>query len=219
MRVGKQTWWNWVFHHADSACFLIEPSRGKDVVEAFPGGHRPDYWVSDRLAAQMGWAKKEHQVCLAHLLRDVQYAIDAGDSVFEPRLRDLLRKVCAIGRRREELADPTLRAHERTLDDQLDKLLRLTPKAAEGRKLVDMIKRFRQHFFVFVTHRDLPATNNGSERAIRPSVTFRKVQLLPFHMGRKALRRHPLRPRNRATTRHRRAPRNLPNPRRKPREQ
>jgi len=175
MRVGKQTWWNWVFHHADSACFLIEPSRGKDVVEAFLGGHRPDYWVSDRLAAQMGWATKEHQVCLAHILRDAQYAIDSGDSIFAPRLRDLLRKACAVGRRREQLADSTLRAHERKLDDELGKLLRLTPKAAEGRKLVDMIKKFRQHFFVFVTHHDLPATNNGSERAIRPSVTFRKV--------------------------------------------
>lgn len=175
MRVGKQTWWNWVFHHGDSACFRIEPSRGKDVVDAFLGGHRPDYWVSDRLPAQMGWARKEHQVCLAHLLRDVQYAIDAGDSVFAPRLRELLEKACAIGRRRALLADATLRSHERKLDDTLGKLLRLVPKAAEGRKLLDMIKRFRQHFFVFITHRDLPATNNGSERAIRPCVTFRKV--------------------------------------------
>ena len=175
MRVGKQTWWNWVFHHADSACFLIEPSRGKDVVEAFLDGHRPDYWVSDRLAAQMGWAKKQHQVCLAHLLRDVQYAIDAGDSVFAPRMRELLGKACAIGRRRGQLADATLRSHERKLDDALDKLLQLTPTTVQGRKLVGTIKRFRQHFFVFVANRDLPATNNGSERAIRPAVTFRKV--------------------------------------------
>ena len=29
--------------------------------------------------------------------------------------------------------------------------------------------------FVFVTNRELPATNNGSEQALRPCVTFRKV--------------------------------------------
>ena len=29
--------------------------------------------------------------------------------------------------------------------------------------------------FVFVTNRDLPATNNGSERALRPCVVFRKI--------------------------------------------
>jgi len=29
---------------------------------------RPDYWISDRYGGQMGWATREHQVCLAHLI-------------------------------------------------------------------------------------------------------------------------------------------------------
>jgi len=33
----------------------------------------------------------------------------------------------------------------------------------------------RTKFFVFVTDRDVPSTNNVSEREIRPSVVFRKV--------------------------------------------
>src|SRR5712664_1484711 len=77
VRVGKRTWWTWVFHHAEDACFVIHPNRSRAVVEQFLGEHRPDFWVSDRLAAQMNWAKKDHQVCLAHLIRDAQYAIDA----------------------------------------------------------------------------------------------------------------------------------------------
>ena len=44
--------------------------RGKAVVGDFLGDIRPEVWVSDRLAAQMGWATTDHQVCLAHLLRD-----------------------------------------------------------------------------------------------------------------------------------------------------
>jgi transposase len=175
MRVGKETWWNWVFHHGDSAAFVIAQSRGKAVVEEFLGGHRPDVWVSDRLAAQMGWATKEHQVCLAHLIRDAQYAIDAGDGIFAPGLQSLLQEACAIGRRRQQLANATLRSYARKLDDQLDALLSLTPKCSEGDKLKRMVKKFRQYFFVFVTNRDVPPTNNGSEQAIRPCVIFRKV--------------------------------------------
>ena len=38
-----------------------------------------------------------------------------------------------------------------------------------------MIKKIRRHLFVFVTRRDVPPTNNGSERALRPAVTFRKI--------------------------------------------
>lgn len=175
MRVGKKTWWTWVFHHKDSACFRIVPSRGKDVVEDFLGDHRPDFWVSDRLAAQMGWAKKEHQVCLAHLIRDAQYAIDDGDNVFAPKLQELLQRACGIGQRRENLADATLRSHLYKLEERLDRLLSILPTAKAGEKLQRIIKRYRQNLFVFVTNRDLPATNNGSEQALRPCVTFRKV--------------------------------------------
>lgn len=175
MRVGNKTWWTWVFHHDKECCFVAAPSRGKNVVEAFLGGHRPDFWVSDRLAAQMGWARKEHQVCLAHLLRDVQYAIDAGDNAFAPRLACLLRDACAIGRRRHQLANATLRSYAAKLDNKLNALLCIAPKGNEGEKLQHTIKRFRQNLFVFVANRNLPPTNNGSEQAIRPCVVFRKV--------------------------------------------
>jgi transposase len=175
VRVGKTTWWAWVFHYAAAACFVIAPSRGKDVVEDFLGNHRPDYWVSDRLAAQMGWARKDHQVCLAHLLRDAQYAIDAGDTAFAPKLKALLERACGIGRRRAELADATLKSHAYKLEQRLDRLLKIMPAASEGEKLKRVIKRYRQNLFVFVTNRHLPATNNGSEQALRPCVTFRKV--------------------------------------------
>ena len=186
LRVKKQTWWAWVFHHKDSAAFVVAPSRGKDVVERFLGTRRPDYWVSDRLAAQMGWAKKNHQVCLAHLMRDVQYAIDAGDDAFAPHVLDLLAQACAIGRRRESLADATLKSHERKLDVKLGRLLNIEANGAPGEKLKRVFKKYRQNLsavtanslrspVVFVTRRDLPPTNNGSEQAIRPLVVFRKV--------------------------------------------
>ena len=35
--------------------------------------------------------------------------------------------------------------------------------------------KIRSNQFVFITNRDVPATNNGAKRALRPSVVFRKV--------------------------------------------
>jgi len=87
----------------------------------------------------------------------------------------LLREVCAIGRSRAQLADSTLRSHAANLDNKLNQLLRIAPRGSEGEKLQRMIKKWRQHLFVFVTNRNLPPTNNGSGQAIRPCVTFRKV--------------------------------------------
>ena len=175
VRVGKQTWWTWVFHHAENACFVIHRNRSRAVVEEFLGTYRPDYWVSDRLAAQMAWARKDHQVCLAHLLRDVQYAIDAGDAAFAPRLHALLKEACAIARRRDTLADTTLKSYAYKLDAKLDALIKITPQGQEGAKLQRMVRKYRRHFFVFLDNRAIPPTNNGSEQAIRPCVVFRKV--------------------------------------------
>ena len=76
------------------------PRRAKAVAEEVLGEHRPVVWVSDRYAGQQDLAPA-HQVCLAHVLRDVQYAIDCGDAVFAPRLRELLRWAIRIGRRRQ----------------------------------------------------------------------------------------------------------------------
>jgi len=175
VRVGKKTWWTWVFHNGDSACFLIRSSRGKAVVGEFLGAVRPDFWVSDRLGAQMGWARTAHQACLAHLFRDVQYAIDAGDISFAPSIKNLLKQAIAIGHRRDLLADTTLTVYAARLEAKLDRLLQIDPANQQGQKLLRMIKKYRQNLFVFVTNRTVPPTNNGSEQALRPCVIFRKI--------------------------------------------
>jgi transposase len=175
MRVGKANWWLWVFHHADSAVFVAAKHRSRAVVQAFLSDWRPDYWISDRYGGQMGWATREHQVCLAHLIRDVQYAFDAGDAVFAPGLKGLLKRACAIGRRRDALTDATLKIYEADLNRRLDRLMGLIPAHKAGHKLQAIIKKVRRHLFVFVTNRDLTATNNGSERALRPCVIYRKI--------------------------------------------
>ena len=175
VRVGKKTFWTWVFHHADSACFVIRPSRGKVVVGEFLGDVRPAVWISDRLGAQMGWATRDQQVCLAHLLRDVQYAIDAGDAAFAPGMKHLLQRAVRIGRRRPTLSDATLLAYHARLERSLDQLLKPEPTTKAGLKLQRIIKRFRQSLFVFLTDREASPTNNGSEQALRPCVIFRKV--------------------------------------------
>jgi transposase len=175
IRVGKANHWLWVFHHGDSAAFVADEHRSKAVVEAFLGDHRPEYWISDRYGGQAGWATSEHQVCLAHLIRDIQYAIDAGDLIFAPGIKGLLKRACAIGRRRDSLADSSLKVYEADLNRRLDRLLTLTPTDPAGRKLHKVIKKIRHQLFVFVTIREVTATNNGSERALRHCAVYRKI--------------------------------------------
>ena len=68
-----------------------------------------------------------------------------------------------------------MRTYASVLKAELDEILHIKPKCETAKKLQLMVKKYRQHFFVFVTNRAIPPTNNGSERSIRPCVIFRKV--------------------------------------------
>ena len=73
------------------------------------------------------------------------------------------------------LSDATLKNSKYWLEARLDRIMTRTPTQPAGVKLKEMIRRTRQFLFVFMTNRELPPTNNGSEQAIRPCVIFRKV--------------------------------------------
>ncbi len=94
---------------------------------------------------------------------------------FSLPFRRLLLRTIAIGRRRERLKDTTLAQYLYDLDRRLDRIMAAVPLGEPGRKLRKRIAANRAHLFVFVTNREVPYTNNVSERHLRPSVIFRKV--------------------------------------------
>ena len=173
-RVSGKNWWEWVFVGTLAVLHVIRPSRGKAVVQALFGEIRPAVWVSDMLGSQRGHSVA-WQVCLAHLLRDARYAVECGDTSFSAPFKRLLLRAIAIGRRRETLKDSTLKQYLADLDRRLDRIIAAVPLGEPGRKLRKRIAANRAHLFVFVTNRDVPYTNNISERHLRPSVIFRKV--------------------------------------------
>jgi len=53
--------------------------------------------------------------------------------------------------------------------------LAIPPTCSAGRELQVPVKAWRGKYFLFLTDRRVPATNNGAEREIRPSVVFRTL--------------------------------------------
>ena len=174
-RVSGKTCWQWVMVSSTAVCHLIADTRAASVATDFLAEARPQVWVADRYGGQNGHGAAR-QMCLAHLLRDARYATDEGDTRFAPGFHRLLARAMAIGKRRDNLKDSTLAQYRADLDQRLDRLLSARPpdhKAA--RRLFRAMRRHRDDLFRFVTRRDVPYTNNACERALRPSVIFRKV--------------------------------------------
>ena len=174
VRVDGHTCWDWVFQNDEVVIHVIRRSSGAGVVAEVLDGHRPALWVSDLYAAQQGHAE-EWQICLAHQLRDCAYAIDAGDAVFAPRIKALLLRAVVLARRSRGLAPSTRREYRRRLECALDAVMALAPIHRDGQRLRKRYGRLRSHLFTFLDHSEVPADNNGSERELRPTATYRKV--------------------------------------------
>jgi transposase len=174
VRINGRTHWNWVFQNDQVVIHVVRNSRAASVVTEVMAGHRPSIWVSDLYGAQQGHADL-WQVCLAHQLRDCKYAIEAGDTIFAPRMKALLLRAVVLARRRKTLAENTRRSYRRRLDHALNAIMVLAPTNRDGRRLRKRYGKIRNSLFTFLEHPDVPPDNNGSERELRPTATYRKV--------------------------------------------
>lgn len=174
VRIDGRTHWNWVFQNDQVVIHVVRNSRAASVVTELMAGHRPSIWVSDLYGAQQGHADL-WQVCLAHQLRDCEFALEAGDTVFAPRMKSLLLRAVVLARRRKSLAASTRRAYLRRLDHELNAVMVLAPTSRHGRRLRKRYGKIRSHLFTFLEHPDAPPDNNASERELRPTATYRKV--------------------------------------------
>jgi len=174
-RVNGKTEWEWVFQNESVSYHVIRPTRGAKVIDEVMADHEPEAWISDLFSAQAKHPAKKWQVCLAHQLRDCQYAIDKGDQIFAPVMHRLFLKAIAIHRRRDKLAASTLKKYCQQVKSQLKHALSLNPEQADGKRLLKRYQKIEAHLFLFLDDPSIPPTNNASEQALRMSVIFRKV--------------------------------------------
>ena len=151
VRIDGHTCWDWVFQNGEVVIHVIRSCRGAGVVREIMDGHRPAIWVSDLYSAQRGHAA-DWQICLAHQLRDCQFAIEAGDAIFAPRMKALLLRAFVLARRRHALAESTRRSYRQRMERDLDAVMALTPTTRDGRRLRKRYGKVRTHLLTFLDH-------------------------------------------------------------------
>ena len=174
-RVTGKTWWEWVFVGTLAVLHVIRPSRGKAVVQRAVRRRPADGVGLRQLGSQRGHAV-QWQMCLAHLLRDTQFAIECGDSAFSAAFKRLLLRAIAIGRRRDTLTDATLAQYRGRSGSKARSDDGGCPRRGEpGRKLRRRIAA-QPRASVRVRHRPrCPGHQQRLRAHLRPSVIFRKV--------------------------------------------
>jgi transposase len=167
-RVNGRKHWFHVWQNKFLTFIVSFKSRGHAVIEEyFPGSFL--YYVSDCWASQLKTKAAGHQLCLAHLLRELLNFEKALKDAWSIRMKELFYRAIALkkGLTAEDCRNPSKEV--RALNEELDALLKVD-YAHFNPKLQALVKRLiknRESIFTFLSHPDVPPDNNGSERAIR----------------------------------------------------
>jgi transposase len=183
-RVDGVNWWEWVFQTATAAYHTIQRRRNTEVVLTFLNGTIPRAWTSDLWKPQLAAPAVEYQICLAHQLRDLEYARQAETGAaraparaWAEALRALLQR--AIHTRNLHVAGGVDAATYATavaaIETEVDELLAADLPAGWSYDLQTRDQVHRRGLLTFLHELDVPPTNNASERSLRPSVVHRKV--------------------------------------------
>ena len=119
------------------------------------------------------------QKCLAHLLRELKESAEQSPAFaagpFVSNCKGLIKRMLRLKAQWENLADEPYDRRARRLESQLGKLAATHYDEANTRRIAKRLKKHQKELTAFLWERDLDATNNAAERAIRPAVVSRKI--------------------------------------------
>lgn len=155
-----------VFRDSSRAGKVLEDQFGIDVLKNITA-------VTDRHAAYFALDFKDHQICLAHILRELQYLneLDSNQG-WSKKVEELLKE--AIHKRNQ---NPAMKMDASPWLKKLDELLKLSLEHLKKdfellRK--GLIKR-KNYIFNFLENPVIQSNNNASEREIRKLKIKQKI--------------------------------------------
>ena len=159
--------WHWVFQNDTCTYIVANESRGTKVItENFTDGFVNAIVVHDNYSSYSSLISQGEQLCLAHKLRDLQYAIDCDQTQVMTDMQLLLRE--AMLDHKEDLLQTQREILKKEYLLIFDMLLKeeAIPKS-ETQKQLNSFRKAREKIFTFLLFANVPPDNNGSERAIR----------------------------------------------------
>ncbi len=168
--------WFWVWRSKYLTYIAAKKSRGhKSVIEEFPDGFQNTIFVSDSLAAQLKTPTKGKQICLVHILRNLNYIIQTTDGVWGEMVKKIFIESFDINNNTNENAFPV--NNKIGFQNRLKILLtdESHDKNEDIRKLRGRLIKSWNWIFTFLDYYEVPFHNNESEQSIRNAKVKQKI--------------------------------------------
>ena len=175
--VSGPGFWLWVFTNCQTTVYLIDASRGRDVVHEVVGADYPGVLVSDCLATYDEATAHQHK-CYSHhfvALKEAREQHPQNGEGYLLEVRALLRTAMLFKALDTDPADARHQDCVQALEVRAASLLAAPRPQPQEERIRNRLSKQQDHLFTFLKHRDVPATNNLAERQLRPAVIARKL--------------------------------------------
>lgn len=178
MRVNGSKHWAWTWQNEEATFITITDNRGqRTITDTMKSGFKDAVLVHDCWASHFNTPAISHQICIAHLLRDLNYLSELHNHKWSKALKLLFQ--LAINHKKTKgktdyyYPDHRSSQFEKRLDFLLDFELQVDKK--ELLTFQKRLNKYREYLFVFLYRYEVPPDNNASERAIRNVKIKQKV--------------------------------------------
>ncbi len=178
-RIKGINWWLWVFGTEESAYFLIDESRGGDVVRRVLGEVFLGVLVVDGWSAYMSIIC-EQQSCMAHLLRKIRkfhakFPVLKEISRFYIKFRRIIKDGERLQGLRNDLGEEVFFRRLNRLENRLEALLKWPNPDEILQEIIKKVIRQQPRILTFVSHPGVKSHNNFAEYLIRIGILKRKI--------------------------------------------
>lgn len=178
VKINGELYWMWVFQTAVASYFFVDKGRASEIIKThFPEGFMEQILVTDRLSAYFVIETETHQICLAHLLRNLIYL-----TLLSPECSWPVEMIELIGEAMKRWKSEGFSQHlydefKPRLDELMEQEIKADPpeKQAAIATFRDNLNKKKDYILTFLNTEGVPPDNNASERAIRPVKTKLKV--------------------------------------------
>ena len=169
-RIDNKKAWFWTWQNEKLTFIVPSANRGTQTInQHFENGFPNSILVHDCWKSHFEPIALAHQICIAHLLRELNHLMECYDSPWPKLFKELLRDSIHL-KNKLTPTDYLSPIHERTnlfrrLEELTDKPI--NPEHKELATFHRRMIRYKNFIFTFLFNPEVPPDNNGSERAIR----------------------------------------------------
>lgn len=174
---GKLNWF-WTWQNKLYTLISVSKNRGAETIFQNCGQEaKHSILVHDCWKPHFKTTVAGHQLCTAHLLRELNYLQEKDKIDWPKNVQELLMKAIELKKKMEPGDYNQYHEERKKLEDELTEILNIgiDEKCKETITFQKRLIKYKPYIFTFLYHPKVPPDNNASERAIRNVKVKQKV--------------------------------------------